>query len=160
MFIDFSKNIVKLMIAAVVVFGMAACSKTAVPEEIMSVEEIAIDGYDPVAYFTASKAYKADATFSYSYKGLTWYFESNENFEAFKTNPEAYIPVYGGFCAYEVAEGDIEESDPRYWHIHNKQLYLFNDEDAKEEWFRDIDAMLTESNSNWALMTTPEAEAE
>jgi len=148
------------MTAGLLGLGMVGCSKTAKPTEIMNAEEVALEGYDPVAYFKSSKAFKADGTYSYNYKELTWHFESNENRDAFMTDPESYIPVYNGFCTYEMAEGDLEQSDPGVWHIHNKQLYLFNDEDAKEEWFRDIDSMLVESNKEWTLMNTPEEEDE
>ena len=160
MFISFSKNIVTAMMIALVGLSMSGCSKTAEPAEIMSIEKIAIDGYDPVAYFVSTKAYKADGTYTYSYKDLTWYFESNENLEAFSADPEAFVPRLGGFCAYELADEELVYSDPRVWYIHNRGLYLFSDEDAKEEWFRKIDVMLSASEKEWNLRINPEEDTE
>ena len=160
MLISFRKNIVTLLLFTLAVLAIAGCSKTAKPAEVMSVENIAIDGYDPVAYVTSEKAYKADGTYQTTYKDATWFFETEENLQAFSANPEPYIPKFGGFCAYELAEGDLEESDPQFWHIHNGVVYLFNDEDAKEDWFRDIDAMLSTAQKEWELLMNPEEDSE
>jgi YHS domain-containing protein len=160
MFINFSKNIVTVILISLFGLFIAGCSKTAKPAEVMSVENIAIDGYDPVAYFVSSSAYKADGTYQYVYKDLTWYFSSDENLQTFSADPESYVPKFGGFCAYELADEDLVNSDPQFWHIHNKGLYLFNDEDAKEDWFREIDVMLISADKEWARLNTPEEVAE
>ena len=160
MFISFSKNIVTAVMIGLFALVLSGCSKTAQPAAVMSVEKIAIDGYDPVAYFVSSKASKADGTHQYVYQDLTWYFESDENLQTFSADPELYIPSFGGFCAYELADEDLVSSDPQFWHIHNKNLYLFNDEDAKEDWFTQIDAMLILSEKEWTRLNNPEEESE
>lgn len=152
---DLIKTIIKITLIAAVLTGFGGCSKTAEPAGIMSVDATALDGYDVVAYFVSSKAVKAGEAYVYTHKNLSWRFESQSNLDAFSANPDAYIPAFGGFCAYELAEGDLEMSDPEQWYIHNNRLYLFSDEDAKAEWFRDIDTMLLKAEENWMLLPQP-----
>ena len=61
---------------------------------------IAIQGYDPVAYFTQKKAVKGKTTLASSYEGVTYYFSSQANKETFAKNPANYEPQYGGWCSY------------------------------------------------------------
>lgn len=125
----------------------------------MSVEKIALNGYDPVAYFVSAKAIKADSNYSYEYEGAGWHFETEKNLEAFKANPQNYIPAFGGFCAYELADGELVLSNPEYWYIHNGKLYLFTDDEAKNEWFRNIDEMIPSAQKAWEEMMKPLKEA-
>ncbi len=156
MFISFSKNIVSSLLITLAALGMSGCAKSVEPMQIMNIENIAIAGYDPVAYVSSAKAFKADGTYSYAYKDLTWYFENSANLDTFKTDPEWYLPKYNGYCAYELADGDLQDSDPQFWQIHNKELYLFSDEDAKEDWFREISLMLKSSEKVWDALLTEE----
>lgn len=155
MFIIFSKNIVRALCGAVLLFAMAGCAKKAEPAAVMSVEKIALDGYDAVAYFSSAKAVKADRRYSYAYEGVTWYFETAENLETFKTEPRKYIPAFGGFCAYALSEGSLRYSNPENWQIHNDTLYLFEDKEAKEEWFTEIEKMIPAAQKQWELMNSP-----
>lgn len=152
---NLTKIMIKTTLMGMVFFGFSGCTKTVEPADIMSVNETAIDGYDTVAYFVSSKAVKADQPHVYNYKSLAWNFESQTNLEMFSSNPDAYTPAFGGFCAYELAEGDFVLSDPQYWYIHNGKLYLFKDEDAKTEWFRNIDTMLLKAEETWNLFNKP-----
>jgi YHS domain-containing protein len=157
MFIIFSKNIVRAMCGAVLLFAMAGCAQKVKPAAVMSVEKVALNGYDAVAYFNSAKAVKADGRYSFEYEGVNWYFETAENFEAFKTEPQDYIPAFGGFCAYALSEGSLRNSDGKYWQIHNDTLYLFEDKEAKEEWFTEIEKMIPAAQKEWELMNTPSA---
>ena len=58
---------------------------------------LAIEGYDPVAYFTQRKAVEGSEEFSYYWMGATWHFASSEHLEMFKSHPERYAPQYGGY---------------------------------------------------------------
>ena len=57
---------------------------------------VAIEGYDPVAYFTQGNAVEGSEEFSYHWMGATWHFTSSEHLEMFQSNPERYAPQYGG----------------------------------------------------------------
>ncbi|MGR5457454.1 YHS domain-containing (seleno)protein, partial [Vibrio alfacsensis] len=65
----------------------------------------AIKGYDPVAYFTVGKPLKGDSDITYEWNGAKWYFSTQENRQQFVSNPTAYTPQYGGYCAWAVSQG-------------------------------------------------------
>ncbi len=135
---------------------MTGCAKNVEPEEMMQVEGVALDGYDAVAYFEAYQAIQADFSHNDSYKGLEWYFDSDENKRKFSENPERYLPAFGGFCAYELAYENLVMSDPQHWYIHNDRLYLFSSESAKEEWFEQMAALLPLADKEWKALNPPE----
>ena len=87
---------------------------------------IGIKGYDPVAYFKVGKSVKGSERYTIDHGGVTWHFSSAENRDAFKANPAAYAPQYGGFCSWGVAEkGRLFDVDPENgWTIHEGKLYL------------------------------------
>ncbi len=46
--------------------------------------KLALQGYDPVAYFKSNKAIKGKKEISYNYKNVIYYFSTKENLELFK----------------------------------------------------------------------------
>ncbi|MBL7791992.1 MAG: hypothetical protein JNK77_06705 [Saprospiraceae bacterium] len=86
---------------------------------------LAIDGYDPVSYF-GQKPQKGKKDHSYQHDGITYYFVSVENKNAFITNPDKYEPAYGGWCAYAMAQnGEKVDVDPLTYKIVDGRLLLF-----------------------------------
>ena len=89
-------------------------------------KEYAIQGYDPVAYFTENKAVKGSKKFQTSYKGIPYLFSTEKNKDAFQANPEKYEPEYGGWCAYAMGlDGSKVKIDPETFKIKDGKLYLF-----------------------------------
>lgn len=87
---------------------------------------LAIQGYDPVAYFTSAKAIKGSKNFSHTVDGITYYFSSAANKQVFVKNPVQYEPQYGGWCAYAMgATGEKVEIDPETFKVVDGKLYLF-----------------------------------
>ena len=66
--------------------------------------DTAINGYDPVAYFTVGKPVKGQDGLATDWMGAKWKFSSQANLDLFKSNPEKYAPQYGGYCAYGVTQ--------------------------------------------------------
>jgi len=154
-------NMTKITLTIMIFLSFWGCAKIAEPAQVMSVNNTALNGYDPVAYHVSFKAVQADKTYVYTYDNVNWNFESESNMQMFKANPTAYIPEFSGFCAYELVEGDLVISDPEFWYIHNDKLYLFENEDNKQEWFRKIDSMLLKGVKAWSLVLHPlETQAE
>ena len=60
-------------------------------------DNVAIEGYDTVAYFTQRKAVKGSTEYTYYWKNATWQFASAENLNLFANNPEKFAPQYGGY---------------------------------------------------------------
>jgi YHS domain-containing protein len=87
---------------------------------------LAIQGYDPVAYFTTNKAIKGKKELAANFEGVIYYFSSAANKDAFVKNPRKYEPQYGGWCAYAMgATGEKVEIDPETFKILDGKLYLF-----------------------------------
>ena len=101
-------------------------------------EGIAIDGHDPVAYFTERAAVKGSPEYAHEWNGAKWLFSSSEHRDLFAANPDRYVPQYGGYCAYGVASGYISKKVgyEDAWTIHNGKLYMFPDRRAQTAWFR------------------------
>ncbi|MFD2523382.1 YHS domain-containing (seleno)protein [Emticicia soli] len=87
---------------------------------------LAIQGYDPVAYFNQNKALEGNKQFSANFEGVTYRFINAANKEAFLKDPKKYEPQYGGWCAYAMgATGEKVEIDPETFKVLNGKLYLF-----------------------------------
>ena len=60
-------------------------------------ENVAIEGYDTVAYFTQKKAVPGSKEFTHRWKDAIWQFASAEHRNLFANNPEKFSPQYGGY---------------------------------------------------------------
>ena len=109
----------------------------------------AIEGYDPVAYFTQQKAVKGEKTNSYKWNDATWYFSSTQNRNLFKSSPEKYAPQFGGYCSYAVSTGFTAKIDPEAWQIIEGKLYLYNDQNFKSKWNENSKENLEKDIRNW-----------
>lgn len=87
---------------------------------------IAIRGYDPVSYHN-DKAVRGSKNITANYNGLSYWFSSEEHKQSFLENPDQYIPVYGGWCAYAMLEGKQVDVDPERYKVINGITYLFYD---------------------------------
>jgi len=112
---------------------------------------LAILGFDPVAYFTESRAVEGSPEHSYDWLGATWQFATAEHREMFVAEPISYAPQYGGFCAGGVALGETSGNiDPEAWRIVDGKLYLFSGPEGLEEDFDPNAAqILAEAEANW-----------
>lgn len=85
----------------------------------------AAEGYDVTAYFN-NEAVEGNKDFVTVYDGVKFKFVSQENLDKFKANPTHFIPQYGGYCAYAVADkGKKVGVDPETFEIRDGKLYLF-----------------------------------
>jgi len=92
---------------------------------------VAILGYDPVAYFTDGRAVQGSPEISQSWLGATWHFASTQHRDTFTANPISYAPQYGGFCAGSMSVGLVTDNiDPNSWRIIDGKLYLFGEAQA------------------------------
>ena len=111
--------------------------------------DFAIQGYDPVAYFTDDKAVKGDPMFSAEHNGAVYHFASAEHRDMFKENPDKYAPQYGGYCAYGVAKGVKAGIEPDKFTVVDGKLYLNYNASVQNSWRKDIPGYLMKSEENW-----------
>lgn len=111
--------------------------------------ELAIRGYDPVAYHLQSQPVKGSPQFTYQWMGATWQFSSAENRDRFQAEPERYAPQYGGYCAYGVSKGHAVSVDPEAWRIVDGKLYLNYSKGVQKSWLEDIPGNIQKADKNW-----------
>lgn len=109
----------------------------------------AIDGYDPVAYFTEGKAVPGNPGITAEWQGAQWRFASAEHRELFTRTPEKYAPQYGGYCAYAVAHDLVAKGNGERWKIVDDKLYLNNNWVVHKLWLSDVPGNLKDSEANW-----------
>ncbi|MFK7889225.1 MAG: YHS domain-containing (seleno)protein [Granulosicoccus sp.] len=111
--------------------------------------DVAIRGYDTVAYFTEGKPVEGSSEFTAEWQGANWQFSSAENQALFEANPEQYAPQYGGYCAYGVASGYLVKIEPENWTIVEDKLYLNYDSEVQAKWEKDIPGFLQQANQKF-----------
>jgi hypothetical protein len=86
---------------------------------------LAIQGYDPVAYFTLERATPGDARFEVRWDEHRWHFANARHRDLFKADPVRYAPQFTNYCAVALARGEVKAANPEYWLISDGRLYLF-----------------------------------
>jgi hypothetical protein len=86
---------------------------------------LAIQGYDPVAYFTDGKPTQGLPEIEYVWDEHRYRFSSAKHRELFKADPVRYAPQFGNFCAMALSRGEIVVANPENWLISDGKLYIF-----------------------------------
>jgi YHS domain-containing protein len=106
---------------------------------------VAIEGYDTVAYFTEGEARRGSAEFATEFGGAEWHFASAANRDKFVADPEAYAPQFGGLCTEGVAFKEISVNlTPEVFQIVDGKLYL-----NYSTYWMDLPGNLPKSEANW-----------
>ena len=113
---------------------------------------VAIKGFDPVAYFTAGKPTKGTSEHTFDYKGATWRFASAENKALFEADPEKYVPAYGGYCAYGLAQGYLVKIEGNAWSIRDGKLYLNYDKGVQAKWEKRPASYISTADKKWTSL--------
>jgi len=110
---------------------------------------VAIDGYDPVSYFTESKPLPGSPEYEYYWGGVPWYFASPANRDIFMRNPDVYAPQHGGHCEMSLARGYLSDGKPEIYVIEGVKLYLFYSAANREAFLLSPEEALAEAAENW-----------
>lgn len=113
---------------------------------------LAIQGYDPVAYFTENRAIEGKSTISSKYNGATYHFSTTKNKELFDKEPAKYEPAYGGYCAYAMAFGEKVKIDPETFKVKNNRLFLFYNfrfNNTLKDWNKDEANLFQKAENEW-----------
>jgi peroxiredoxin Q/BCP len=124
----------------------------ALPHYNLGSDNVAINGYDPVAYFTQGKALKGRKEISASHRGVTYCLASEEDRKLFVESPSKYLPTYGGWCATAMAKGEKVEIDPTNFKVTNGRLFLFFKAfyaNAIKDWNKDEPNLTVKADANW-----------
>ena len=119
----------------------------------LSKNRLAIEGYDPVAYFKSGKPVQGSKSIQTERNGAIYYFSSEANKAAFLASPTVYTPQYGGWCAYAMGEtGEKVEIDPKTFKIIDTRLYLFFNayfNNTLTSWNKKEAVLKAQADKNW-----------
>jgi YHS domain-containing protein len=135
--------------ALLVVLFVGGTNVYAVPPWSSPGEAVAIQGYDPVAYFTKNDAVRGSSKFLFDWNGMTWFFASAEDKDLFIQEPEKYAPQFGGLCTPSVAAGKSARGGGDAWVIYNGKLYLSYDKSVRENFRRDLPGIVNKAEGWW-----------
>lgn len=110
---------------------------------------LAIEGFDPVAYFTDAAATQGRPEFEAAGSGVVWRFRNEGNRASFVAHPEIYGPQFGGYDPTDLVRGVTCAGNPRFWVVIGNRLYLFNREHSRDAFAADPARFLTEAASRW-----------
>jgi YHS domain-containing protein len=131
---------------------------TALAKDLVNVDEqgVALQGYDPVAFFTDAKPVSGSDAYVASYHGATYHFASAEHRDLFVKSPEHYAPSYGGFCAYGVSQGHTAPVKIETWQIVGGHLVLNYDLGVKANFDKHQKELLHKADGNWKSLVNKE----
>ena len=110
---------------------------------------LAIGGYDPVAFYTESKAVPGSPDFEFAFGGAIWRFRNVGNREAFAAHPGVYMPKFGGYDPIGIAKGIAVAGNPNIWMISAGRLFLFYDKSRLELFAGDPERFLAAAERQW-----------
>ena len=140
-------GIVGVLVGLAAVTVVASATKPAINKGNSS--DVAIKGYDAVAYFSVGAPTKGDARFVHRWNEATWQFASEKNRNLFARNPEKYAPQFGGYCAWAVSRGYTANVDPEAFRIVDGKLYLIYSTAVERRWEQDIPGNIVRATTNW-----------
>ncbi len=110
---------------------------------------LAIEGYDPVAYFADARPMLGLAEFEASEAGAVWRFRNEGNRASFVGHPDIYAPQFGGYDPIDLARGVTYAGNPRFWLISGQRLYLFGREENRDAFAADPQNFLRDASARW-----------
>ena len=113
---------------------------------------LAIEGFDPVAYFVDVRAMIGLPEFEASQAGAVWRFRNEGNRASFVAHPDIYGPQFGGYDPVDLARGVTYAGNPRFWLIAGERLYLFGREENRDAFAADPERFQREANSRWPAL--------
>lgn len=148
--------------ALVTAFAIGGCSKWDAPASGAAVsaakesstrifkneEGVAIGGYDPVSYFDGAPA-AGNADFFSEVDGAKFLFASAEHKATFDANPDAYLPQYGGYCAYGASQGAKFPTIPETGTVVDGKLYFNKNRDVQTLWNKDQAGLIEKADAAW-----------
>ena len=153
-------RLLTIICTAFILFTLAANAQQSNGKYNTTSENVAIGGYDLVAYFNQHDAVRGNSSHSAKHDGVTFYFSNAENKKAFQKDPQKYLPQYGGYCAFAMAAKNAKApSDPSTFKLHDGKLYFFFNDfyeggpfNTIVPWNADEASLIRKANANWKKM--------
>ncbi len=132
--------------------GFSASAQTTERVVVNRFSGVAIEGYDPVAYFVERRPELGLEDFETRQNGAVWRFHNEGNRASFVAHPEIYGPRFGGYDPVEVARGVAFAGNPRFWLVSGQRLYLFGLEANRDAFAADPEPFLHKAAERWPAL--------
>ena len=135
-------------------FGVGLAAQAATTERVVvnRYSGLAIEGFDPVAYFTDSLAKQGVPDFEASEAGAVWRFRNEGNRASFVAHPEVYGPRFGGYDPVDLGRGVTCAGNPRFWLVVSRRLYLFGREETRDAFAIEPARFLKDATARWPAL--------
>ena len=136
---------------ALLVSGGNMASRAATTERVVSDPNsgLAIDGFDPVAYFIDAAPRLGSPEFELSYAGVVWRFRNEGNRASLVAHPEIYGPQFGGYDPVDLSRGVTIAGNPRFFVVTGARLYLFDREDHRDAFAAEPGRFIKDAKARW-----------
>jgi hypothetical protein len=137
-----------IVAAAILVLPLVAHTR---PKAAINADsrELAVKGFDVVAYATNRAAVLGRPEFEHRWKGVVWRFANALHRDQFERDPARYAPQFGGYCAWAVSRGYTADVDPEAWKIVDGKLYLNYSKRVQQMWEQDVAGNIAKAVANW-----------
>ncbi|MDB5608388.1 MAG: hypothetical protein JWP25_5288 [Bradyrhizobium sp.] len=139
-------------LGALACFSSAAQAATTERVIVNRFSGLAIEGFDPVAYFADARPEIGREDFEASQAGAVWRFRNEGNRASFVAHPEIYGPQFGGYDPIDLARGVTVAGNPRFWLISGQRLYLFGRQETRDAFAADPLRVLRNANLRWPML--------
>ena len=136
-------------LAGLLLIATSAVAAEKPPVNAGSRGELAVKGYDVVAYAVDGKPVRGAAEYEHRWNGAIWRFATAEHRDLFAKAPERYAPQFGGYCAWAVSRGYTADIDPEAWRIVDGKLYLNYSKRVQKMWEQDVPGNIAKGVANW-----------
>ena len=114
---------------------------------------VAIEGMDPVSYFTDTAPEPGKPDFEYDWKGVPWYFASAANRDVFIRQPDVYAPQFGGHCAMSLSRGYLSDANPQIYVVVAARLYVFYSIANRDAFLLSPGAAIKDADTHWGELS-------
>ena len=142
-------RLLPLVLALSLVAAAPSLAHAVAPINASFFSNVAIEGTDPVAFFTEGRVVAGRSDITTTYRGAVWQFATAEHRDMFTQDPERFAPQYGGYCAYGMTVGQKVPIDPEAWSIVEGKLYLNTSLKVHELWSVDPASNIATADSKW-----------
>ena len=130
-------------------WGSAALATTTERVVTNRYSGIAIEGYDPLAYFIDGRPRLGLPDFEAVEGGAVWRFTNEGNRASFVAHPEIYGPQFGGYDPVDLARGVTVAGNPLFWLVAGDRLYLFGREGTRDAFAANPAPYVKEATLRW-----------
>lgn len=135
-----------LLLSTLLLAGCAAQAADAISTSWRN--DTAAAGWDVVSFFQG-KPLRGDDDFVFQHAGAEWRFSTEANRDVFAFNPEAFIPEYGGYCAWALGHDKLARGNPEHWAIVDGRLFFTFNDRTHRLWNQTRDGWIARADANW-----------